>query len=104
MDVKLYGTSTVGREYSCCRTALYTPEQTRRPAAESTGSYDKLTLHSTQYPSDTRQFAKILTREIAKDIPAPVNNARIEDLRDQVASGTYVADADQIARRMLFCS
>lgn len=104
MDVKLYGTSAVGRDYSCHRTALYTPEQTKRSVAENTGSYDKLTLHSTQYPSDTRQFAKILTREVSKEISVPVSNMRIEALRDQVTSGAYVPDAEQIARRMLFCS
>ncbi|MCI8513223.1 MAG: flagellar biosynthesis anti-sigma factor FlgM [Lachnospiraceae bacterium] len=104
MDVKLYGTSAVGRDYSCCRTALYTPEQTKRQTAESTGSYDKLTLHPAQYPSDTKQFAKILTREAVKDVSAPASKARIDDLRNQVASGTYVPDADLIARRILYCS
>lgn len=104
MDVKLYGTGAVGRDYPCCRTALSKPDQTKKPTTENVGSYDKLTLHSTQYPSDNRQFARILTREVSRSIAAPASSARIEDLRSQVASGTYIPDAEQIAERILFCS
>ena len=58
MDVKLYGTSSAGRDYSIYRTAPSAPDPVRRPPVGSTGTYDQLTLHKTQYPADTRQFAR----------------------------------------------
>jgi anti-sigma28 factor (negative regulator of flagellin synthesis) len=103
MDVKLYGTRAAGREYPCYRTAPSAPEPARRQTAEIAGSYDRLTLHQTQYPSDTNQFARILAREAAKDVATPVETSRVDELRRQVAAGTYVPDADQIARHMLCC-
>ena len=103
MDVKLYGTRAAGKDYSCYRTAPSAPEPVRRQKAASTGSYDRLTLHQTQYPSDPNQFARILAREAAKEVATPVEASRVEELRSQVAAGTYVPDADRIARHMLCC-
>lgn len=101
MNVKLYGTSMVGRDYSFYRTASSMPEPVRQQTAESAGSYDKLTLHKTQYPSDTKQFARLLAKEAAKDLSAPTDNGRVEELRCQAEAGTYIPDAGQIAKRML---
>lgn len=100
MDVKLYGISVSGRDYPSYRTAPSVSEPVKRPATESTGSYDKLTLRQT-YPSDTKQFARILAREAARDISAPVSQARVDELRSQVAEGTYIPDAELIASRIL---
>ncbi|MCI8465834.1 MAG: flagellar biosynthesis anti-sigma factor FlgM [Lachnospiraceae bacterium] len=102
MNVKLYGTNPVGRDYSFYRTASSIPDPVRQQTVESTGSYDKLTLHKTQYPSDTGQFAKLLAKEAAKDVSAPAaNETRIAELSRQIEAGTYIPDAGQIAKRML---
>lgn len=102
MNVKLYGTSMVGRDYSFYRTASSVSEPAKQQRAESTGSYDKLTLHQTQYPSDTKQFARLLARETAKDVSVPAaDDARVTELRRQAEAGTYIPDARQIAKRML---
>ena len=102
MDVKLYGTSSAGRDYSIYRTAPSAPDPVRRPPVGSTGTYDQLTLHKTQYPTDTWQFARILAREAARDISSSqADPARIEELRSRVAAGTYTPDARQTARHML---
>lgn len=103
MDVKLYGTSIVGRDYSFYRTASPAAEPMAKQAAETVvGSYDKLTLRNkTQYPSDANQFARLLAKEAAKEIQTPADNSRVEELRQQVASGTYIPDAEQIAKHML---
>lgn len=102
MNVKLYGTSMVGRDYSFYRTASSVPEPGKQQTAENVGSYDKLTLHKTQYPSDTKQFARLLAKEAAKEISvSTANGSRVEELRLQAEAGTYKPDAGQIARRML---
>ncbi|MCI9067482.1 MAG: flagellar biosynthesis anti-sigma factor FlgM [Lachnospiraceae bacterium] len=102
MNVKLYGTSMVGRDYSFYRTASSVPEPAKQQTAGSIGSYDKLTLHQTQYPSDTKQFARLLAKEAAKDISVPAaDEARVAELRCQAEAGTYRPDAAQIAKRML---
>ena len=100
MDVKLYGINAAGRKYPSYRTAPSVSEPARRPAAESAGSYDQLTLRQS-YPSDSGQFARILAKDAAKDISVPASQARVEELRSQVADGTYVPDAARIASRML---
>ena len=101
MDVKLYGISVKGREYPSYRATPSVSEPARRPAAESAGSYDQLTLRQTAYPSDTKQFARLLAREAKKELSSPVSTSRVEELRSQVSSGTYQPDAAEIARRML---
>ena len=102
MNVKLYGTSMVGRDYSFYRTASSVTEPVKRQTTESVGSYDKLTLHKTQYPSDTKQFARLLAKETAKEVSSPAaDDARVAELRRQAEAGTYTPDAGQIARRML---
>ncbi len=102
MDVNFYRTSTAGRGYLGYHAAPSAPEPSKRQAVENSGSYDQLTLRGrAPYPSDTTQFARILAREAAKEIQAPPDSARVEKLRVQVASGTYVPDADTIARHML---
>ncbi|MCI8565462.1 MAG: flagellar biosynthesis anti-sigma factor FlgM [Lachnospiraceae bacterium] len=100
MDVKFYGINAAGREYPSYRTAPSVSEPARRQTAESAGSYDQLTLRQS-YPADAGQFARILAREAAKDISVPASQARVDELRSQVAAGTYQPDAGQIARRML---
>ena len=102
MNVKLYGTSMVGRDYSFYRTASSMPEPVKQQTAESVRSYDKLTLHQTQYPSDTKQFARLLVKEAAKEISTPAaDSTRVEELHRQAEAGTYTPDAGQIAKRML---
>ncbi|MCI8505812.1 MAG: flagellar biosynthesis anti-sigma factor FlgM [Lachnospiraceae bacterium] len=103
MKVNLYGTSMVGRDYSSFyRTASSVPGPVKQQTADSIGSYDKLTLHQTQYPSDTKQFARLLAKEAAKDISAPAaDDARVAELRRQAEAGTYIPDAGQIAKHML---
>lgn len=103
MNVKLYGTSMVGRDYSFYRTASSVPEPVKQQTVENTGSYDQLTLRKTQYPSDTSQFARLLAKEAAKDVSIPASDARVEELRRQTEAGTYIPDAGQIARHMLCC-
>ncbi|MCI8549991.1 MAG: flagellar biosynthesis anti-sigma factor FlgM [Lachnospiraceae bacterium] len=101
MDVKLYGANMIGRDYSFYRTASSVPEPAKQQTAESAGSYDKLMLHKAQYPSDTKQFARLLAKEAANDMKTPADNTRVEELRRQVMAGTYTPDAGEIARRML---
>ncbi len=101
MEVKLYGTNMAGRDYSSYRTAPSAPDQSKPNAAGSIGNYDKLTLHRTQYPTDPKRFARLLAKEAAKEVSRTTNSERVEELRRQVAAGTYVPDADLIARRML---
>ncbi len=102
MNVKLYGTSMVGRDYSFYRPASSTPEPAKQQAQEAAGSYDMLTLRQTQYPSDTKQFARLLAQEAAKDVSVPAaDEARVAELRRQTEAGTYMPDAGQIAKRML---
>lgn len=101
MGVKLYRTNAAGIDYSYYRTAPSAPEQPRFSATESSGNYDKLTLHKTQYPSDAKSFAGLLAHEAAKETSVPASQARVDELRSQVEAGTYQPDANLIARRML---
>jgi len=104
MDVKLYGINAASRDYSRYRTVPSAPDPVKRHAAESMGSYDRLMLGGkVQYPTDTKQFARMLAKEAAGDIRTSSDTAKVDMLKSQVASGNYKPDASQIAQHMLCC-
>ena len=78
------------------------PAQSRKAPStgKSRGNYDTVTIHGAQ-TSQEESFARVLARSSAAQLSDGVQPERIQELRQQVTSGTYHPDADRIAGRLL---
>ena len=71
--------------------ATITPHSTNHPSSEKTGSGS----------SDQVQLSELVASLKAEDPGSPEREARIEQLRMQVAAGTYQPDAEKISEAMI---
>lgn len=62
--------------------------------------FDEITISSKQAPDETT-FARELSRKIMKETSAPTDARKLEEIKDQVQSGTYNIMIDEIAKKML---
>ncbi len=85
------------------RTPVQAPRKKHTPSAEKAkGNYDTVTIHGAQTNQNTEvSFARALARTSASQIPEGATPERVQELRPQVAAGTYHPDAMQIANSML---
>lgn len=78
------------------------PAQSRRTpvSGKTKGNYDTVTIHGAQ-ASQEESFARVLSRSAAAQLGEGAKPERVQELRQQVAAGTYRPDADRIAGRLL---
>lgn len=85
------------------RTPVSTPRKKQAPSSgKAKGNYDTVTIHGPQTNQNTEvSFARTLARTAASQIPEGATPERVQELKSQVAAGTYHPDAQQIANSML---
>lgn len=71
------------------------PEKTR-------GNYDTVTIHKAYSAQENEEgFARVLARRAASQMNAGAAPERVQELKAQVAAGTYQPDSAKIAGRLL---
>ena len=88
------------------RTPVSAPRKKHAPASsqakESYGNYDTVTINGPQTNQNTEvSFARALARTAASQIPEGASPERVQELKSQIAAGTYRPNAQQIASSML---
>ena len=80
------------------------PSQGKRTAKpeKARGNYDTVTIHKAYSAQENDEgFARVLARRAASQIGAGAAPERVQELKSQVADGTYQPDAQKIAGRLL---
>lgn len=76
------------------RTPVSAPRKKHAPASsqakESYGNYDTVTINGPQTNQNTEvSFARALARTAASQIPEGASPERVQELKSQIAAGTY---------------
>lgn len=64
-------------------------------------SFDAVSIQSTPRQITEKKFASSLAGEIVSQVSRPVSPERLEQLKDQIASGSYRVNASAVASGML---
>jgi negative regulator of flagellin synthesis FlgM len=91
MDIK--GTNGIGRVDATNRVASDAPRGDARATPDAHDSADQLTL--------TPLMRRLIDAAHASGQGAPVDRARVEAIRDQIAQGSYEIDPERIAAALL---
>lgn len=98
MNIKLYTAST---ELSSRHSLPQSAGRLKPASDKETGDFDKVTINRTPFPESDKSFAQILAHETAMKLKGGVSQERVNNLHQQVLSGTYKPDARQTAERIL---
>lgn len=80
------------------------PAQGKRTAQpeKAKGNYDTVTIHKSHSAQESEDgFARILARRAASQMKTEAAPERVQELKNQVAAGTYQPDTGKIAGRLL---
>lgn len=78
-------------------------KRTYSPQAEKAkGDYDTIDISRGRVNQDSDEsFAQILARRAASQLKSGASQERVQELKGQIANGTYVPDSQKIAGRLL---
>lgn len=75
----------------------YTPQ-----SEKAKGDYDTIDISRTRVNQDSDEsFAQILARRAASQLKGGASAERVQELKKEVAEGTYMPDSQKIAGRLL---
>lgn len=75
----------------------YTPQ-----AEKGKADYDTIDISRSRVnPDSDESFAQILARRAASQLKSGATQERIQELKSQIANGSYVPDSQKIAGRLL---
>lgn len=93
-------TNNVIKSYPDLR--IHTKENPAPSAASSDGhSFDALIIQSNPRQIEEHTFAESVSRQLSSGMNETVSAEKVQDLKNQVAEGTYQVDAYAIASRIL---
>lgn len=92
--------------FQTMKTSYHSPVPAKRPYSPQTGKakadYDTIDISRPRVNQDSDEsFAQILARRVSSQMKSGVSQERVQELKQQVADGTYMPDSQKIAGRLL---
>lgn len=93
-------------QYRIDQLAAYRSTQKNQTTAGTTGAdssskYDSVVISSQARPSAEKTFQEHLSSRISMEVKQNAPAQKIDDLKNQIQSGSYVVDAGLIADKLL---
>ncbi len=92
--------------FQTMKTSYRSPVPAQRPFMPQTekakADYDTIDISRSRVNQDSDEsFAQILARRAASQLKSGASQERVQELKSQIADGTYVPDSQKIAGRLL---
>lgn len=69
--------------------------------SQNTRNFDGITIHANITASPEKTFQDHLSQKLSMEVRQPVSSQKLEDIKNQIQSGTYEIDVNAIADKIL---
>lgn len=92
--------------FQTMKTSYHSPVPAKRSyspqAGKAKADYDTIDISRPRVNQGSDEsFAQILARRVSSQMKSSVSQERVQELKQQVADGTYIPDSQKIAGRLL---